>query len=80
MTKSTPALLDTDILSAIMRKNSLATERARSYLETHRQFAFSVIHDTKCFVVCSLKGRQSNLPRLTSFVPQAEYCRSQMPS
>ena len=43
MTKSTPALLDTDILSAIMRKNSLATERARSYLETHRQFAFSVI-------------------------------------
>ena len=43
MTKSTPALLDTDILSAIMRKNSLATERARSYLEAHRQFAFSVI-------------------------------------
>jgi tRNA(fMet)-specific endonuclease VapC len=43
MTKATPALLDTDILSAIMRKDPLATERARSYLETHRQFAFSVI-------------------------------------
>lgn len=38
-----PALLDTDVLSAIMRKNPLATERARAYLETHRQVAFSVI-------------------------------------
>jgi len=43
MTKPPPALLDTDILSAIMRKNPLATERARFYLETQRQFAFSVI-------------------------------------
>jgi tRNA(fMet)-specific endonuclease VapC len=41
--KPMPALLDTDILSAIMRKNPLATERARAYLETHRQFSFSVI-------------------------------------
>lgn len=43
MTKPLPALLDTDILSAIMRKNSIATERARSYLETHLTFTFSVI-------------------------------------
>ena len=36
-------LLDTDILSAIMRKNPSATRRARSYLEVHRHFTFSVI-------------------------------------
>ncbi len=34
------ALLDTDILSAIMRKNPLAIERARFYLDVHRQFTF----------------------------------------
>lgn len=38
-----PALLDTDILSAVMRKNSLAVERARSYLDVNRQFTFSII-------------------------------------
>jgi len=43
MTVLSQALLDTDILSAIMRKNPLATERARSYLEIYRQFTFSVI-------------------------------------
>ena len=43
MTILSPALLDTDILSAIMRKNLSATERARSYLEVHQQFSFSVI-------------------------------------
>lgn len=43
MTSASPVLLDTDILSAVMRKHPLATERARSYLEMHRQFTFSVI-------------------------------------
>jgi len=43
MTTLRQALLDTDILSAIMRKDPPATERARSYLEVHRQFTFSVI-------------------------------------
>jgi tRNA(fMet)-specific endonuclease VapC len=38
-----PALLDTDILSAVMRKNPLAVEQARSYLGGHRQFTFSII-------------------------------------
>lgn len=37
------ALLDTDILSAIMRRNPQGTERARLYLQEHRQFTFSVI-------------------------------------
>ena len=43
MTHPTQALIDTDILSAIMRKNPLAIERARSYLMTYRQLTFSVI-------------------------------------
>jgi len=43
MTTLSLAVLDTDILSAVMRKNPLATERARSYLEVHRRFTFSVI-------------------------------------
>jgi tRNA(fMet)-specific endonuclease VapC len=43
MTTLALALLDTDILSAVMRKNPLAIERARSYLEVHRQFNFSLI-------------------------------------
>jgi tRNA(fMet)-specific endonuclease VapC len=38
-----PALLDTDTLSAIMRKNALATQRARAYLDIHRQFTISII-------------------------------------
>jgi len=43
MTASSSALMDTDTLSAIMRGNSSATERARSYLKAHRQFTFSIL-------------------------------------
>jgi tRNA(fMet)-specific endonuclease VapC len=43
MTTPVQALLDTDILSTIMRKNPVAIERARSYLEVYRLFTFSVI-------------------------------------
>ena len=43
MTNLSPALVDTDILSAVMRKHELATERARSYLQLHGHFTFSVI-------------------------------------
>lgn len=43
MTLPQQALLDTDILSAIMRRNPQGTERARLYLEQHRRFTFSVI-------------------------------------
>jgi tRNA(fMet)-specific endonuclease VapC len=38
-----PVLVDTDILSAVMRKHALATERARSYLRLRRNFTFSII-------------------------------------
>lgn len=43
MSISRQALLDTDVLSATMRRNPQATERARLYLELHRRFTFSVI-------------------------------------
>lgn len=43
MTSAAPVLIDTDILSAVMRKRAQATERARTYLELHRHFTFSVI-------------------------------------
>ena len=43
MTSQSPVLIDTDVLSAIMRKHSRASERARQYLELHRQFTFSVV-------------------------------------
>jgi tRNA(fMet)-specific endonuclease VapC len=43
MTESPPALVDTDVLSAVMRKHPLATKRARSYLQVHGKFTFSVI-------------------------------------
>ena len=43
MTAPVQALLDTDILSAIMRKHPAAIQKARTYLEAHRQFTFSLI-------------------------------------
>ena len=43
MTNMAPVLIDTDILSAIMREHEKARERARSYLELHHRFTFSII-------------------------------------
>jgi hypothetical protein len=37
MTAPTQALLDTDILSAMLRKHPAAIQNARPYLEAHRQ-------------------------------------------
>ena len=36
-------LLDTDTLSAIMRKHPVALTRAQAYLAAHEQFTFSLI-------------------------------------
>jgi tRNA(fMet)-specific endonuclease VapC len=43
MTSASAALIDTDILSSLMRGNPLVTTRARSYLEVHERLTFSVI-------------------------------------
>lgn len=40
---STPVLLDTDTLSAIMRRQPAALAKARGYLAEHGRFALSVI-------------------------------------
>jgi tRNA(fMet)-specific endonuclease VapC len=39
----TPALLDTDVLSAVMRQQPAAMSRARDYLSGHLHFTFSII-------------------------------------
>ncbi len=43
MTMPAQVLLDTDILSLIMRKHPAAIQNAGTYLEAHRQFTFSII-------------------------------------
>ena len=48
-------VLDTDILSAVMRKNSAAVAKARSYLVRHRQFTFSII--TRYEILRGLKAK-----------------------
>lgn len=40
---SPPALLDTDVLSAVMRRHPVAVQRAQEYLAAHSQFTFSII-------------------------------------
>ena len=54
---SSPALLDTDILSAIMRQQPTALAHARRYLTSHSRLAFSLI--TRYEVLRGLKARQA---------------------
>lgn len=37
-----PAVLDTDILSAILRQQPVVVPKAREYLSVHGQFTFSI--------------------------------------
>lgn len=52
-----PTLLDTDVLSAIMRQHPQATARARRYLLDHRRFTISII--TRYEVLRGLLTRQA---------------------
>lgn len=52
-----PTLLDTDILSAIMRQHPQATARARRYLIDQRRFTISII--TRYEVLRGLLARQA---------------------
>jgi tRNA(fMet)-specific endonuclease VapC len=38
-----PSLIDTDILSALLRQDPIATNRAKSYVAAHRKLTISVI-------------------------------------
>lgn len=57
MTTPTPVLLDTDTLSAILRRNPVVTTRARDYLRIHHRFAFSII--TRYEILRGLKARHA---------------------
>jgi len=48
-------ILDTDILTAIMRRNPIAIPRARLYLRTHNRFHLSII--TRYEILRGLKAK-----------------------
>ena len=53
-----PSLLDTDILSAIMRKNPKVLPKARAYLVEHGCFTLSII--TRYEILRGLKAKDAN--------------------
>ncbi len=62
------AILDTDILSAIMRRNPLLIPKATEYLSQHSQFTFSLI--TRYEILRGLKAKNA-IKQLKSF---DEFC------
>lgn len=58
------ALLDTDILSAIMRGNSIAISKAEYYLKIHGRFTISII--TRYEILRGLKAKHAT-SQLASF-------------
>lgn len=57
MTTAPPVLLDTDILSAVLRRDPAVIARARDYLRIHHRFAFSII--TRYEILRGLKARRA---------------------
>jgi tRNA(fMet)-specific endonuclease VapC len=57
VTTAPPVLLDTDILSAVLRRDPTVVARARDYLRTHQRFAFSII--TRYEILRGLKARRA---------------------
>ena len=51
-------ILDTDILSLLMRKNAAVLARASAYLSEHHQFTISII--TRYKILRGLAGRRPN--------------------
>jgi tRNA(fMet)-specific endonuclease VapC len=60
----TKVLLDTDILSAIMRREPIAVNRARQYLAEHHHFTISII--TRYEILRGLKAKNA-IVQLTRF-------------
>lgn len=56
------ALLDTDILSAVMRQHPLALARARAYLAVHQRLTFSII--TRYEILRGLHAKNAAADRL----------------
>jgi tRNA(fMet)-specific endonuclease VapC len=65
-------LLDSDVLSALMRSDAAAVERARAYLESHAQLAFSLI--TRYEILRGLKARKA-MAQLARFEAFCETCQ-----
>src|SRR5436309_2664241 len=57
MITSPPMLLDTDILSAVMRREPAAIASARIYLHVHQRFTFSII--TRYEILRGLKSKNA---------------------
>jgi tRNA(fMet)-specific endonuclease VapC len=57
MTSPEQSLIDTDILSAIMRNHPVAITKAKKYLSIHHQLSFSII--TKYEILRGLKAKGS---------------------
>lgn len=55
MTTPPPALLDTDALSAVLRRNPVVVVRAQDYLRIHRCLVFSII--TRYEILRGLKAK-----------------------
>jgi tRNA(fMet)-specific endonuclease VapC len=62
-----PSLLDTDILSAVMRKHPQATTEAKVYLKIHSRLTFSII--TRYEILRGLKAKKAavQLPAFDRF-------------
>src|SRR5688500_3749349 len=58
------ALLDTNIVSALMRRDPIASAKANAYLKEHSQLTFSII--TQFEIIRGRKGKGSTR-RLTAF-------------
>jgi tRNA(fMet)-specific endonuclease VapC len=61
------ALLDTDILSAIMRQNPIVVPKAEEYLTYHEQFSFSIITRYEILRGLKAKGAIQQLVALDRF-------------
>ena len=70
------ALLDTDILSAVMRGNPAVTARARAYLAEHAAFAFSIITRTRSYEASRPRTRPLSSRPAIAFARPATFSRS----
>ena len=52
-----PALLDTDILSELLKQHPLVLQKARAYLADHGRLAFSIV--TRYEILRGLKAKQA---------------------
>lgn len=61
------AIIDTDILSLLMRKNPQAVMRAQEYLAEHQQFTISIITQYEIMRGLKAKGAQTQLLAFNRF-------------